>query len=222
MTNSHYDLILHRANTRKRIQTYAGYFKRLEVDIWAHGNFRICHDRTLGPLVVGQNGVALSANKRQFVRWQWPYLTLHELLIEYPLPLLIDLKGQWPDKELRRLSSFLSEWHADDIICCPDAEILKRCTNWISCKIVLSEAHRYTREKLFDVFPQNSSLWGVSVDAQKVISRTDLIRGFRNDGLKVYAWNVRSQAMVRYLNHVGIDGLIVDTPLGLLPEHLSR
>lgn len=212
------ELILHRANTLKRINDPLNRtFQRLEIDLWwSRGKLRLSHDLTFGPLVLGQNGVTLSRRPWLPIRVSWPHLTLPELLKTEPLPLLIDLKGAWPDAGLETLDSFMGP---EDIVCTSNVEVLSRHQAIDpECRRILSQAHQDVQAPI--LYAPNRPFIGVSVDAHAIGINFSSIRRFQRIGLQVYAWNIATQQKLKELQFFQhINGAILDAaPHNLKPR----
>src|SRR5437867_2487956 len=116
--------VLHRTNSFDRAdQGIAAGCDRLELDLWHKGGrFRISHDPSLGPLVIGPNGVGVPSRAR-FLGWVAPlrvvgrFLTLPELLRMRPSlpPLLLDLKGRWTPAGIDALAERLGSRRGDAV-----------------------------------------------------------------------------------------------------------
>jgi glycerophosphoryl diester phosphodiesterase len=212
--------VLHRSNTAERVrQGVAAGFDRLEMDVWCkRGELRLSHDPSVGRVVLGPNGVALDEkNGRRWlsvVRRVDAHLTLPEVVegIRDLPPLLLDLKGRWPDRGLERLAT-LRAGHPD-AVCSPDAGIVRRYS-MLRPEVLPMYADRHVQGG--EVRPEargEERPVAVSARAATLLGPggEGLLEQWRDAGLRVYVWDVPDAAVLRRMIGMGVDGAIVREP----------
>ncbi|MDP9340518.1 MAG: hypothetical protein M3Q23_00095 [Actinomycetota bacterium] len=216
--------VLHRSNTTERIREgIAAGFDRLEMDVWCkRGELRLSHDPSVGRFVLGPNGVALGASTppRRWltvVRRVETHLTLPEVMQEargLP-PLLLDLKGRWPDSGLERLASLRDG--EPDAVCSPDAGVVERFAR-LRPEVLPMYGEPQARGGVLERLRGQARRGGipVAVSARAATLTGDdgarLYARWRDAGLRVYVWDVPDAGVLRLVIAMGLDGAIVREP----------
>jgi len=212
--------VLHRSNTAERIrQGVAAGFDRLEMDVWCkRGELRLSHDPSVGRVVLGPNGVALatSSGGRRWltvVRRVDAHLTLPEMVEEVSglPPLLLDLKGRWPDGGLQHLAG-LRAGHPD-AVCSPDAGVMRRYAG-LRPEILPMYAERQVGGAGLEPVRRGERAVAVSARASTLAGPGGqiLFDRWRDAGLLVYVWDVPDAGILRRVIGMGVDGAIVREP----------
>ncbi len=216
--------VLHRSNTAQRIREgVAAGFDRLEMDVWCkRGELRLSHDPSVGRVVLGPNGVALGSSGS---RRRWPsvvrrvdaHLTLPEVVEELPglPPLLLDLKGRWPEDGLRRLAQVRGA--RPDAVCSPDAGVVRRYSK-LRPEVLPMYAERQIRGANLEPVRRDAMARthpvAVSARAASLLGPggEGLVGRWRDAGLRVYVWDVPDPGVLRRVIGMGVYGAIVREP----------
>jgi len=187
-------------------------FDRVEVDVWYRASrFILSHDAPLGRWAIGRNGAEFSSRFHVPVRRERSFLRLPQLLGLRPPPLVVDLKGRWPDCGFEQLSTLLAMFgRADDMVASRRWGRLARCAAVASeQRLAYGAGERGIRHVLAGNGPRPSA---VSIEFRALTESLDLVGDMHRAGVAVYVWKIDAPEQLRVLEEAGVDGVIFAEP----------